>query len=67
MPKTKEELTQLKKEYEALNNKLKDLTEEELKLVVGGRDLDIKPDESPIGNDSNKNTPPPDINPRQQL
>ena len=36
MAKTQEELNQLKKEYEALNSKLKELTEEELKLVTGG-------------------------------
>ena len=34
--KTKEQLKQLKEEYEALNIKLKELTEEELKLVTGG-------------------------------
>ena len=36
MPKTKEELQQLKREYESLNNKLKELDEEELKSVTGG-------------------------------
>lgn len=36
MAKTQEELAQLKNEYESLNNKLKELTEEELKLVTGG-------------------------------
>ena len=35
--KTQEELRELKEEYEALNNKLKELTEEELKLVTGRR------------------------------
>lgn len=34
--KTKEELKELKEEYEALNNKLKELTEDELMLVTGG-------------------------------
>ena len=34
--KTKEELKELKNEYETLNNKLKELTEDELKEVVGG-------------------------------
>ena len=34
--KTKEELTQLKTEYETLNNKLKELSEEELEMVAGG-------------------------------
>lgn len=36
--KAKEELQQLKKEYESLNNKLKELTEDELKQVTGGED-----------------------------
>ena len=31
MPKTKEELSTLKQEYESLNNKLKELNEDELK------------------------------------
>ena len=34
--KTKEELEQLKQEYETLTNKLKELTEDELKEVAGG-------------------------------
>ena len=34
--KTKEELKELKEEYEILNNKLKELTEDELKQVTGG-------------------------------
>ena len=36
MTKTQEELNQLKDEYETLTNKLKELTEDELKQVVGG-------------------------------
>ena len=36
MAKTQEELNQLKTEYETLNNKLNELTEDELKLVTGG-------------------------------
>ena len=36
MAKTKEELNTLKTEYEALATKLQELTEEELKLVIGG-------------------------------
>lgn len=36
MTKTKEELQQLKVEYETLNNKLQELTSEELKIVTGG-------------------------------
>ena len=34
--KTKEELNQLKQEYESLTSKLKELTEEELMAVTGG-------------------------------
>ena len=34
--KTKEELNELKSECEALNNKLKELSESELELVTGG-------------------------------
>ena len=34
--KTKEELKELKDEYETLTTKLKELTEEELTLVTGG-------------------------------
>ena len=34
--KTQEELNTLKTEYETLNNKLKELTEEELSEVTGG-------------------------------
>lgn len=40
--KTKEELKQLKEEYELINNKLKELSEEELKQVAGGNDIDIE-------------------------
>lgn len=36
MGKTKEELIALKEEYETLNNKLKELTEAELKEVTAG-------------------------------
>ena len=36
MSKTQEEITQLKSEYKSLTNKLKELTEDELKLVTGG-------------------------------
>ena len=38
MSKTKEELKELKQEFETLNNKLKELTEDELKQVTGGYD-----------------------------
>ena len=36
MAKTQEELKTLKTEYETLNNKLKELSDDELKTVVGG-------------------------------
>ena len=36
MAKTQEELNAIKKEIETLNNKLKELTDEELKQVAGG-------------------------------
>ena len=36
MAKTQEELTQLKTEYETLNNKIMNLSDEELKQVTGG-------------------------------
>ena len=36
MAKTKEELNELKQEYETLTTKLKELTDEELKEVTGG-------------------------------
>ena len=36
MPKTKEELNKIKEEVEAVNEKLQELTEEELAQVTGG-------------------------------
>lgn len=36
MVKTKKDLTQLKTEYETLINELKELSEDELKMVTGG-------------------------------
>ena len=39
MAKTKEELNALKEEVETLNNKLKELTEEELEQVNGGQGI----------------------------
>ena len=42
MTKTKEELEQLKSECETLNNKLRELTEEELNVVTGGEVANIK-------------------------
>lgn len=38
MAKTKEELNVLKQEYETLTTKLQELSEEELKMVTGGKD-----------------------------
>ena len=38
--KTQEELNQLKVEYETLNNKLKELSEDELGYVTGGHSVD---------------------------
>ena len=44
--KTKEELNALKSEFEAMNRKLAELTEDELQLVVGGvSGVDIRKDE----------------------
>lgn len=39
MAKNIEELNELKQEYEELNNKLKELTEDELKEVCAGVDI----------------------------
>lgn len=41
--KTKEELTALKKEVEALNKKLAELSEDELAVVTGGAETFIIP------------------------
>ena len=40
MAKTKEELNELKKEYETLNSKLKELSDDELGKIAGGEDID---------------------------
>ena len=40
--KTKEELNALKEEVEALNKKLHELTEKELKQVCGGGDVQLR-------------------------
>lgn len=37
MAKTKEELDELKKEFETLKSKLQDLSQEELEQIAGGR------------------------------
>ena len=44
IPKSKEELNKIKEEYDNLNNKLKELSEEELIEVVGGTpgEIDIR-------------------------
>lgn len=41
MAKTKEELNKLKEKYEALNNKLSELTEDEFKQVTAGTDVNF--------------------------
>ena len=46
MAKTKEELDELKKEYETLSSKLSELTEEEITQITGGFDFEIKDDGS---------------------
>lgn len=43
MAKTKQELDSLKKDYEDLSGKLKSLSDEELKYVVGGFGFDANP------------------------
>lgn len=49
--KTKEELSALKEEFEAINKKLAELTEDELKAVVGGWNwADRWSDDSYFGN-----------------
>ena len=40
MAKTQEELNQLKEEHETLNNKIAELTDDELELVSGGSALE---------------------------
>ena len=49
MAKTKEELNELKNEYETVTNKLNELSEDELKMVTGGVDLNPIPDPKEIG------------------
>lgn len=43
--KTKEELNALKEEYESLNRKLAELTEEELEQVTGGMKINSASDD----------------------
>ena len=47
MAKTKEEQNELKKEVEAVNEKCRELTEEELEQVTGGLAPYSKPDGAP--------------------
>ena len=44
--KTPEELASLRREVEALNTKLAELTEDELAQVAGGLDYELKPSPS---------------------
>ena len=62
--KTKEELNALKEEVKALNMKLAELTEEELKQVVGGVNV---PFDTPKGSgtDTNSTFKKPDEGPNQ--
>ena len=39
--KTKEELNALKEEYQSLTTKLRELTDDELKIVTGGVNFDV--------------------------
>lgn len=40
MPKTKQELEELKKQVESIKTKLNELDEDELKSVIGGIDIE---------------------------
>ena len=42
MTKTLEELNELKKEYETLTAKLKEISDDELKIVTGGKKNSLK-------------------------
>ena len=42
--KTKEELFELKEEYQSLTRKLQELTDDELKIVTGGFDFEVPND-----------------------
>ena len=53
MAKTQEELNRLRKEYMDLKNKLKELTDDELKKVTGGQEIFVPEIDAPI-------TPVPD-------
>ena len=62
--KTKEELTQLKTEYETLNIKLKELSDEELKMVTGGENLNPVPDPKDLPAGSARILTDPRTNPK---
>ena len=53
MAKTLDELKQLKHEYEVFANKLKELTEEELKMVFGGETINFSKDSNDPNYDIN--------------
>ena len=57
--KTKEELNKLKTEYAAMNEKLAELTEEELELVTGGVFPACNPEIAPPVNDPSFIEAPP--------
>ena len=48
MAKSQEKLNLLKKKYMALNTKLKELSDEELKQVTGGQDTFVPEIEAPL-------------------
>ena len=50
--KTKEELNALKEEYEALGKKLAELSDDELRLIAGGKDLSEAVSDMKTGTDS---------------
>ncbi len=49
MAKTQDELKELKEEYEKLNEKLKELSDDELKLVTGGTQENDENLSNPVG------------------
>lgn len=55
MPKTKEELNNLKKEINELNKKLSELDEEELRQVAGAKEITIKPSDDEFWHSFNPN------------
>lgn len=61
MSKTKEELKQLKIEYESFNKKLKDLSDDEIKEVTGGKIISIIPQQTDHSNLFQTNNIPDDL------